>query len=647
MRMSFRIVFIGAIVIFFAVVTVVVFIPKFVWNPADTIVGEPRVAEEEQGRVLFLSNGCNYCHTQYVRNVDDGMGAISDGGDYANDNPMILGSERTGPDLSYIGRKRSMQWEIDHLKHPRDFSPMSIMPNWYWLPEKDLRLVATYLYSLGNRVTAQQMVLPPLQYAGTLSPTRTSSALATGENPEPQGWPSFISSGYYLGKEIYVTRCMTCHGCAGNGLGTYGGTLIVTPADFKGEPFRSMPDEQWFWHVSEGIQGSVMPPWKESLTVEQRWKVIRYVQQVYAHPFERDPDEGDPPKEYQKTNPLPATFEVQDAGKHIWTRECLVCHGDAAADNGWYRAGIEPVPPDFRDKAHYGPFTDADYYWRISEGIPWTAMPTWKLVYMDAERWELVHYIRQIFTQTEKKGPKLDEEHNFFFPSVYRTQTMPKNTSYEAGKALFAGKCIDCHGVAGDGKGTFGQYLNPKPKDLRTLADRVKKGTVGKDTPAEFLSRITFGIKNTAMPAWGEILPESERWADVKYVLDTFMFGKRVTTSRLGNGNVDSEYVRTDEGIFTDEIATISPDAGRALYVQYCATCHGATGHGNGPGTVGSASGSPAPFPKALPKQYIFWRVREGVPQSMMIPFRDLLTEQELWNVTAYTVNLTGGKFGG
>ena len=35
------------------------------------------------------------------------MGPVSEGGNYVFDNPMILGSERTGPDLSYIGRKRS------------------------------------------------------------------------------------------------------------------------------------------------------------------------------------------------------------------------------------------------------------------------------------------------------------------------------------------------------------------------------------------------------------------------------------------------------------------------------------------------------------------------------------------------------------
>ena len=79
----------------------------------------------------------------------------------------------------------------------------------------------------------------------------------------PQGWPLFKSSGLYEGKQIYLTRCQTCHGCAGNGLGTYGGTMVVTPVNYKQEPFRSMPDDEWLWHVKEGVPGTLMPVWKD------------------------------------------------------------------------------------------------------------------------------------------------------------------------------------------------------------------------------------------------------------------------------------------------------------------------------------------------------------------------------------------------
>ena len=89
------------------------------------------------------------------------MGPVSDGGDYNYDNPMILGSERTGPDLSYIGRKRAQQWEIDHLKDPRQYSPLSLMPSFAFLSDSDLRAISEYLYYLGDRNAAEFMIESP------------------------------------------------------------------------------------------------------------------------------------------------------------------------------------------------------------------------------------------------------------------------------------------------------------------------------------------------------------------------------------------------------------------------------------------------------------------------------------------------------
>jgi cbb3-type cytochrome c oxidase subunit II len=280
MKMTFKVILVGGLLVFFAVVSVVVFAPVALWNPPQTTVAEQRTAAETLGRELFYSNGCNYCHTQYVRDVDNGMGPVSAGGDYVFDNPMILGSERTGPDLSYIGRKRGVQWEIDHMRAPREYSPLSIMPDFSFLTDAQMRSISEYLFALGDRAVAERMVVAPSEYRGSAGPAIAQAVPSSSPTAPPQGWPTFIASGFYEGKLLYVSRCMTCHGCTGNGLGQYGGTLIVTPANFKVDPFRTMPDEQWFWHVSEGVQGSVMPPWKESLSVAQRWKVIRYIQEV-------------------------------------------------------------------------------------------------------------------------------------------------------------------------------------------------------------------------------------------------------------------------------------------------------------------------------------------------------------------------------
>ena len=648
MKMTFKIILIGGLLVFFAVVAVVVFGPTAVNNPAQTTVAEVRTAEQSRGRTLFLSNGCNYCHTQYVRDVDNAMGPVSNGGDYVFDNPMILGSERTGPDLSYVGRKRALQWEVDHLKSPRDFSPLSIMPSFSFLSDDERRAISEYLFYLGDRAAAERMIIAPTEYQGSAGPAVKPAVPNTDPNAPAQGWPTFKSSGYYEGKLLFVARCMTCHGCTGNGLGHYGGTLIVTPANFKVDPFRTMPDEQWFWHVSEGVQGSVMPSWKESLTVSQRWAIIRYVQAVYAHAVERDPDEGDVPSEYAKKNPLPNTIENTDAGKAIWTRECLVCHGDAATGKGPYRAGIEPVPPDFSAHADYVPFTDGDYFWRISEGVPWTAMPTWKVLYSETERWQLTHYIRSFFTQTETAPVQPAVGKDFNFPQVMKTMTLPPTANYEDGKAQFLEQCVACHGLAGDGTGPEGAYLVPKVANLHDLPAQFQQGLFGPNQDGALLARITFGVQASAMPIWGEFLSERERWSDVGFVKDSFVTGKaKATGSVMGDGSVPSQYVRVDSGIFQDEIATIVPANGKAIYDTWCSTCHGADGKGKGPGTTGLKTGSPAALTSNMTNAYIVYRVSEGVPGQTMYSFKKQLTELEIWNATAYVVGLTGGKWGG
>ncbi len=646
MKMTFRVIFFGALAVFFAVVAVAVFTPVAIWRPSETTIAHPYTALQEQGRKLFYSNGCNYCHTQYVREVDNGMGAVSAGGNYSFDNPMTLGSERTGPDLSYIGRKRSMQWEIDHLKHPREYSPMSIMPEFTFLSDTEVGAIAEYLYHLGDRNAAEFMILPPQPYENAAPPALGFALQEGGDNPKPQGWPTFIASGMYEGKKIYTGHCLTCHGCAGNGLGSYGGTLIVTPVNFKEDPFRDMPDDQWFWHVSEGVQGTVMPPWKESLTEQERWNVIRYIQEVYAQTFERDPDEGDLPAEYDLANPLPISIDTIDAGKRLWTRECAVCHGDAAHGEGIYRESIEPVPPDFSAQADYADFTDGDYFWRVSEGVPWTAMPAWKMQYNSTQRWQLVTYIRTMFTQSLAAPPKPPDTERFTMTEVERRSVIPDTVRYDIGRQQFLIQCSHCHGLAGDGNGWAGSYLNPKPADLRKKLGPDTLTSVPQWDGTQF-AKITNGIRDTAMPVWNEFLAEKMRWEDVNYLKTSFAVGAKVNTSVYGTGEVPYNYVRTDPGIFQGEIATIDPAAGAPLYEKYCETCHGKDGKGNGPGTLTLASGSPAAFPQDMNLPYIFWRIREGVSGSMMYGFRPLLTEIEVWNLTAHVVNLTGGKFGG
>lgn len=656
MKMTFKTIVIGGLIVFFAVVLAAVFIPVGVWSPPQTDVAHPYADQQERGRELFYSNGCNYCHTQYVRYEDTGMGPISQGGNYVFDNPMVLGSERTGPDLSYLGRKRSEQWEINHLKAPRVYSPLSIMPSFDFLSDRELEDIASYLFALGDRNAAEWMILPPAEYAGDDDPIPYGETKPTEQD---QGWDTWNAAEMQAGKEIYVDKCLTCHGCSGNGLGSYGGTLSVTPANFKADPFRNMPDDQWFWHVSEGVPGTVMPPWKESMSEQERWQVIRYIQQIFARPLMRDPAEGDPPNPYASmTNPLPQTVETLENGKAIFIRECMVCHGDAGTGHGPYADELQPPPPDFSDGS-YGTladpsYTDADYFWRISEGLPWSAMPTWKLRYSEEDRWALVYYIRVNFTQTLPR-PEITSDQ--VYPDIYLVQKMPSDAtpaeiiegglpyimpqtpSFERGKLVFLQNCAHCHGLSGQGDGWDGQYLDPAPANftdpnLRGMSD------------GDYYARVSFGIQNSAMPTWGEFLPENQRWDAIKFILNSFQEG----TPNLGSLDSDkiaNNILTLSSDNWTGEGNVISTDNGQALYQTYCQGCHGDQGQGDGIGVAELPSGAPAAFPTDLPEAYIFWRVWEGVPETIMPPFNWLISEGDIWDITAYVQQLTASSQGG
>ncbi|PON18739.1 hypothetical protein C2W62_06410 [Candidatus Entotheonella serta] len=93
---------------------------------------------ERRGRVLYLQEGCGYCHTQFIRDLpmDRPYGRPSVAGDYAREQPPLLGTQRTGPDLSNVAaRQPSDVWHLIHLYNPRAVVPQSVMPGYPWFFE--------------------------------------------------------------------------------------------------------------------------------------------------------------------------------------------------------------------------------------------------------------------------------------------------------------------------------------------------------------------------------------------------------------------------------------------------------------------------------------------------------------------------------
>ena len=122
-----------------------------------------------------------------------------------------------------------------------------------------------------------------------------------------------------------------------------------------------------------------MPPWKTTLTDQQRGTSSTTCSRSTRSPSSATPTRATRRRRFYDEDPLPVTIDNIDAGKRIWTRECLVCHGDAATGEGIYRAGIEPVPPDFNSPGGLRPLHRRRLLLAHQRGRAWTAMPTWKV----------------------------------------------------------------------------------------------------------------------------------------------------------------------------------------------------------------------------------------------------------------------------
>jgi cbb3-type cytochrome c oxidase subunit II len=104
---------------------------------------------ERRGLAVYVAENCAACHTQQVRNIemDKTWGArpsvpsdyhySKERMDVWRQSPSLLGSERTGPDLTNVGQRQPGEaWHLLHLYDPRMVVKGSIMPRYGWLFEE-------------------------------------------------------------------------------------------------------------------------------------------------------------------------------------------------------------------------------------------------------------------------------------------------------------------------------------------------------------------------------------------------------------------------------------------------------------------------------------------------------------------------------
>ena len=111
--------------------------PAFLQGTIEPLSGHaPYTALEQEGRDIYVREGCNVCHSQQVRpfkSETDRYGHYSVAGEGVYDRPFLWGSRRTGPDLARVGGKYPHSWHWIHFEDPRRIEPRSNMPGFAFL----------------------------------------------------------------------------------------------------------------------------------------------------------------------------------------------------------------------------------------------------------------------------------------------------------------------------------------------------------------------------------------------------------------------------------------------------------------------------------------------------------------------------------
>jgi cytochrome c oxidase cbb3-type subunit 2 len=111
-------------------------------NTIEDVEGmRPYTPLELAGREIYIREGCYVCHSQMIRPMRDEFeryGHYSLAAESMYDHPFQWGSKRTGPDLARVGGRYSDAWHVQHLIDPQSVVPVSIMPSYGFLMNRQL-----------------------------------------------------------------------------------------------------------------------------------------------------------------------------------------------------------------------------------------------------------------------------------------------------------------------------------------------------------------------------------------------------------------------------------------------------------------------------------------------------------------------------
>jgi cytochrome c oxidase cbb3-type subunit 2 len=315
---------IGGLVVFLTVVFVVVWLPIHTFDPPPSNDWAPLNSQAVRGRNLFASNNCFVCHSGYSRPQDVREALyflypkVSQPGDFygSDQSPNLLGTERTGPDLSQESGWHPDDWQYAHFYDPRYVDPRSLMPPMKALfSDSQVRDLTAFvetrsgksgLLRYAGQEFAKSIVLANQGFPPAPTGFKGAHAkIVEGKDVEPpknqlEEAPNLsqIDRSYWLsadplpvtednlirGKEVFLARCVGCHGPKGDGKGPAATFMSPPPADFTDKDDACCGGDtgpgDFYYRILRGWTGTAMENFGDRLSVDDIWRVVLFVKTI-------------------------------------------------------------------------------------------------------------------------------------------------------------------------------------------------------------------------------------------------------------------------------------------------------------------------------------------------------------------------------
>jgi cytochrome c oxidase cbb3-type subunit 3 len=285
------------------------------------------------------------------------------------------------------------------------------------------------------------------------------------------------------GRTIYNYRCYFCHGYSGDAKTLASTYLVPPPRNFTETKPDDLSRQSMIDVVTSGKEGTAMHGFSRLLNTQEIAAVVDFVRVEFIdnqrintryHTLENGWPNHD---RYilafpfaTGSIPLDSAWEQltpeQARGKQLFLASCITCHDRAVV----------------RDEGDI-----------------------WKKQSISFPRNNYSHTIIDAVSSA----------------SIYATHDIPPvvdNLPVEAekGKQLWQQNCAFCHAADGTGENWIGSFLQPQP---RNLTDETFMREMTREL---LLRRIRQGLKDTSMPAWKDVLSDSQIHQIISYIDEVF-----------------------------------------------------------------------------------------------------------------------------